>query len=170
MTEGRSWNEAYLLRALLMFNDVFQIELWNGSLRAHRPEAFAECPNFRGGSQISIRVAAIEYADDFATPCPPARRSVLGAALMLSLTITSAARSADVRSGSTLTCWAKNVLHRLRCLPLLERLVNRGDQLVLGRTHPERPTGIGERRKPLTVRVVVDERDTSVPSPRRGPC
>ena len=55
VTEGRSWNEAYLLRAVLMFNDVFQIELWNGSLRAHRPEAFAECPNFRGGSQIWIR-------------------------------------------------------------------------------------------------------------------
>lgn len=54
VAEGRSWNEAYLLRALLMFNDRFRIELWNGSLRAHRPDVFATCPNFRGGSQIWI--------------------------------------------------------------------------------------------------------------------
>jgi hypothetical protein len=52
--EGRSWNEAYLLRAFLTFNDRFRIELWNGSLRAHRPDAFSTCPNFRGGSQIWI--------------------------------------------------------------------------------------------------------------------
>jgi predicted O-methyltransferase YrrM len=54
VTEGRSWNEAYLLRALLMFSDEFRIDLWNGSLRTHRPDAFAACPNFRGGSQIWI--------------------------------------------------------------------------------------------------------------------
>ena len=53
--EGRSWNESYLLRALLMFNDEFRIDLWNGSLRALRPDAFTQCPNFRGGSQIWIK-------------------------------------------------------------------------------------------------------------------
>lgn len=52
--EGRSWNEAYLLRAFLTFNDRFRIELWNGSLRAHRPDAFRTCPRFEGGSQIWI--------------------------------------------------------------------------------------------------------------------
>lgn len=52
--EGRSWNEAYLLRAFLTFNNCFRIELWNGSLRAHRPDAFEACPRFAGGSQIWI--------------------------------------------------------------------------------------------------------------------
>ena len=54
VVEGRSWNEAYVLRAFLSFNERFRIELWNGSLRALRPSAFAGCPNFRGGSQIWI--------------------------------------------------------------------------------------------------------------------
>jgi predicted O-methyltransferase YrrM len=52
--EGRAWNEAYLLRSFLTFNPRFRIELWNGSLRTHRPDAFLACPNFRGGSQIWI--------------------------------------------------------------------------------------------------------------------
>lgn len=53
--EGRSWNEVYLLRAFLMFNAKFEIELWNGSLRAQRPDAYRECPRYAGGSQIWIR-------------------------------------------------------------------------------------------------------------------
>jgi hypothetical protein len=50
--EGRSWNEAYLLRAFLSFNERFRIALWNGCLRALRPDAFTAVPNLRGGSQI----------------------------------------------------------------------------------------------------------------------
>lgn len=54
--EGRSWNEAYLLRAFLSFNERFRIELWNSCLRAHRPDAYESCPNFCGGSQIWLSV------------------------------------------------------------------------------------------------------------------
>lgn len=50
--QGRSWNEAYLLRAFLSFNRDFEIVLWNGCLRTHRPEAFDGSPNLLGGSQI----------------------------------------------------------------------------------------------------------------------
>lgn len=57
--EGRSWNEAYLLRAFLAFNDRYRIELWNGCLRAIRPEAFDGIPTMRGGSQIWIRQPVI---------------------------------------------------------------------------------------------------------------
>ena len=53
--EGRSWNEAYLLRALLMFNGQFDVELWNSCLSRQRPQAYEDCPRFAGGSQIWVR-------------------------------------------------------------------------------------------------------------------
>ncbi len=56
--QGRSWNEAYLLRAFLTFNPNFEIVLWNGCLRAHRPEVFASVPKLLGGSQIWLRRVA----------------------------------------------------------------------------------------------------------------
>jgi len=56
--EGRSWNEAYLLRAFLSFNPAFRIELWNGALRTLRPDVFAGIPKLRGGSQIWLRRVA----------------------------------------------------------------------------------------------------------------
>lgn len=38
---GRYWNEAYLLHALMMFNDAFVIRLWNSYLGRNHPEAVA---------------------------------------------------------------------------------------------------------------------------------
>jgi hypothetical protein len=53
--QGRSWNEAYVLRAFLMFNREFEIVLWNGCLRVHRPDAFEGLPKLFGGSQLWFR-------------------------------------------------------------------------------------------------------------------
>ena len=39
---GRSWNEAYLLRALLMFNQNFKIKLWGNALAVRYPEILQE--------------------------------------------------------------------------------------------------------------------------------
>ena len=58
VAEGRSWNEAYLLRAFLTFNSDYRIELWNGCLHALHDDAFAQCPPVRGGSQIWLRRTA----------------------------------------------------------------------------------------------------------------
>ncbi len=42
---GRAWNEAYLLHAFLLFNDSFEIVLWNHYLaRVHRDVVEAELP------------------------------------------------------------------------------------------------------------------------------
>lgn len=41
---GRNWNEDYFLRAFLMYNSDFQIEIFGDFLHKHRPEAFAEMP------------------------------------------------------------------------------------------------------------------------------
>ncbi len=42
---GRAWNEAYLLHAFLLFNDAFEIVLWNHFLAIeHRPVLAAELP------------------------------------------------------------------------------------------------------------------------------
>lgn len=40
--KGRSWNEAYLLRAFLMFNQDFKIKLWGNALAAQYPELVEE--------------------------------------------------------------------------------------------------------------------------------
>ncbi len=40
--EGRAWNEAYLLRAFLMYNQSFQIEFFFTYLYQHFPEIFRE--------------------------------------------------------------------------------------------------------------------------------
>lgn len=42
VAEGRAWNEAYALRAFLMYNARFQIELWGGYLLGFHRERVAE--------------------------------------------------------------------------------------------------------------------------------
>ncbi|MFN0188040.1 MAG: class I SAM-dependent methyltransferase [Bacteroidia bacterium] len=42
--EGRNWNEIYFLRAFLMYNPVFKIELFVDYLHAHHSECFAKLP------------------------------------------------------------------------------------------------------------------------------
>jgi hypothetical protein len=39
--QGRAWNEAYVLRALLMFNSAWEIVFFNAFIAARHPEAFA---------------------------------------------------------------------------------------------------------------------------------
>jgi methyltransferase family protein len=39
--EGRAWNEAYVLRAFLMFNSAWEIVFYNSFIAARHPEAFA---------------------------------------------------------------------------------------------------------------------------------
>jgi Methyltransferase domain len=39
--EGRAWNEAYLMRAFLMFNATWQIEFFNSFIAGRHPDAFA---------------------------------------------------------------------------------------------------------------------------------
>ena len=41
ISEGRAWNEAYLLHAFLMYNDTFEIVLWNHWLATAHPEIVA---------------------------------------------------------------------------------------------------------------------------------
>jgi hypothetical protein len=52
--EGRCWNEAYLLRAFLMFNNSFEVLLDNPFVVEPFPEWFRQhtpiCPNNPGGS------------------------------------------------------------------------------------------------------------------------
>jgi predicted O-methyltransferase YrrM len=59
--EGRAWNEQYLLRALLMFNQTLQIELFTGWLFNHHHAFFQErmplCLR-GGGGQIWLRKVA----------------------------------------------------------------------------------------------------------------
>jgi len=59
--EGRAWNEAYLLRALLAGGEDFEILLWNGWLQAFHPERTARAlplfPRNPGGSIWLRRVA-----------------------------------------------------------------------------------------------------------------
>ena len=38
MTEGRSWNESYILRAFLTFNEAFEVVLFNSWLWQDQPE------------------------------------------------------------------------------------------------------------------------------------
>jgi Methyltransferase domain len=40
--EGRAWNEAYLLRAFLLYNDAFEVALFNSFLGQLHPDAVAE--------------------------------------------------------------------------------------------------------------------------------
>jgi len=39
--EGRAWNEAYLLRAFLMFNSAWEVVFYSSFIAARHPEAFA---------------------------------------------------------------------------------------------------------------------------------
>ena len=46
--EGRSWNELYMLRAFLQFNDTFEILVFPGMLQAvDRDRYFAGIPGLR---------------------------------------------------------------------------------------------------------------------------
>ncbi|MFD2671973.1 class I SAM-dependent methyltransferase [Marinicrinis sediminis] len=43
--EGRAWNEAYLLKAFLQYNDTFRILIWNHYLASkHAPALFSQLP------------------------------------------------------------------------------------------------------------------------------
>jgi len=51
--EGRCWNEAYLIRAMLTFNSAFEILFWPSFLEAHRPLELRKISHYResaGGS------------------------------------------------------------------------------------------------------------------------
>jgi len=59
-----SWNEAYALRAFLMYNRHYRIEFWNDYLAKAAPEALADCPvitapSWRGAS-LWLSVTPIE--------------------------------------------------------------------------------------------------------------
>ncbi len=59
LEEGRSWNEAYLLRAFLQYNSAFQIELWNHFLWVfHQPFFEQHMPRCgqNPGASIWLRV------------------------------------------------------------------------------------------------------------------
>ncbi|MBS1593185.1 MAG: class I SAM-dependent methyltransferase [Bacteroidetes bacterium] len=45
--KGFNWNEVYFVRALLMYNEVFQIRLFTSYMHEVHPEAFAEMPLYR---------------------------------------------------------------------------------------------------------------------------
>ncbi|MBS9477808.1 class I SAM-dependent methyltransferase [Ancylobacter radicis] len=61
LKEGRAWNEAYMVRSFLQFNERFEILLFNSFMARHHPEVFAaRLPDFlarRGGSLWLRRVA-----------------------------------------------------------------------------------------------------------------
>ncbi len=42
--EGKNWNEDYILKAFLMYNNSFKIRLFSEYLHRHHPEAFAAMP------------------------------------------------------------------------------------------------------------------------------
>jgi hypothetical protein len=52
--EGRAWNEAYILRAFLQYNDAFRVILWNHYLHLFHADRFREtmplCLRNHGGS------------------------------------------------------------------------------------------------------------------------
>jgi Methyltransferase domain len=57
--EGRSWNEAYVLRAFLQYNQRFEIILFNNYLQTMQPELFKQMlPAFTsdGGASIWLKV------------------------------------------------------------------------------------------------------------------
>ncbi len=44
LDEGRAWNEAYLLRCFLQFNETYEIVLWNSFLAYFHPERLHQMP------------------------------------------------------------------------------------------------------------------------------
>ncbi len=73
--EGRAWNEAYLLRAFLAFNEGFEIVLFNTFLEHfHRPffeQHMPLCLKNEGGSIWLRRVAASRRFDVASPPAAP---------------------------------------------------------------------------------------------------
>jgi hypothetical protein len=58
---GRAWNEAYLVRAFLQFNDSFEILAFNSYLALHHEDVMKQClPRFLpgGGSSLWLRKTA----------------------------------------------------------------------------------------------------------------
>ena len=50
-----SWNEAYALRAFLMYNNSFEITFWNSAMaRAHPAKLLADSPDFMNNAGTSI--------------------------------------------------------------------------------------------------------------------
>jgi hypothetical protein len=61
--EGRIWNEQYLLRAFLMYNRAFRIELFSAWMRGRHPRFFSEnlpLAANSGGGQIWLRKMAVQ--------------------------------------------------------------------------------------------------------------
>jgi hypothetical protein len=54
--EGRAWNEAYLLRAFLQYNQAFSILFWGSYLTEHHGTEIARLPpDCRGGGSLWLR-------------------------------------------------------------------------------------------------------------------
>lgn len=53
--EGRFWNEAYLLRAFLQYNQHFEIDLWNNYLISEHKETFGDRFEGKYGSSIWLQ-------------------------------------------------------------------------------------------------------------------
>ena len=53
--EGRSWNESYLLRAFLMYNNSFKIKLFSRFMHIHHRDSFSKMTLYyknRGGEYL----------------------------------------------------------------------------------------------------------------------
>lgn len=65
--EGRAWNEAYLLRAFLQYNDSFDIQIFSDYLAKFHIEIFDEMPlcknNFGGDIWITKKEGSTRQAD-----------------------------------------------------------------------------------------------------------
>ena len=57
--ENWSWNEIYIVRALLMYSTRFRIEFWNNYLVKIAPEAFVECPTIAHPSGASLWLSVV---------------------------------------------------------------------------------------------------------------
>lgn len=53
--EGRFWNELYLLRAFLQYNQHFEIDLWNHYLISEHKEIFGDTKEEKSGSSIWLK-------------------------------------------------------------------------------------------------------------------
>jgi hypothetical protein len=72
---GRAWNEAYLLHAFLLFNDAFEIVLWNHYLaRVHRDVVEAELPQMLETPGGAIWLRRVRREAPISEPRPFTRR------------------------------------------------------------------------------------------------
>ncbi|WP_459555472.1 class I SAM-dependent methyltransferase [Lacunimicrobium album] len=59
LNEKRAWNEAYLLRSFLMYNERFQIRFWSDFIHLHLLDHFPDQKEFlsKGGGSIWLQVS-----------------------------------------------------------------------------------------------------------------